>query len=371
MQGQPTPGPGMYPPPPGGMMPPPMFPMMPPAPFGPPPRPSSGGKSVVLVLTLLLLVLSVLANVVLLGSNSFGGGSGTLQETIAEGSSDQKIAVVPLVGIIDENMSRQFANFLTRAEKDASIKAVIVEIDTPGGTVTASDEIYARLLRFKQDKKVPVVVSMGSMATSGGYYAACAADYIYAQETTLTGNIGVLMPRFNFSKLMDKYGVEEQTVVSQGAKFKNAGSNFSPEAPHERAYLQSIADNMFGRFKAVVQQGRGAHLQQLGLTVEQVADGRAFTAAEAKANGLVDQVGYLNDVIVYVTNTHGLTRPQVVRYTNPRLSLFDLMGARSPLSGGQAGGGEGVTINGINVDVDPKLLDELTTPRILYLWRGQ
>jgi protease IV len=344
------------------MMPPPMM-------FGPPPSRGGGfGKTLLLILVILLLGVSVLVNVLLVGSEAIGGGGSTIRETVSEGTQPEKIAVVPIVGIIDTNMARQVEEFLQQAERDAQVKAVIVEIDSPGGTVTASDEIYARLLRFKQDKKVPVVISMGSLATSGGYYAACAGDHLFAQQTTLTGNIGVLMPRFNFSKLMEKYGVEERTIVSEGATYKNAGSTFAPESPAETKYLQGIADSMFTRFKDVVIAGRGAKLKTLGLKIEQVADGRAFTAAEAKAKGLIDDVGYLADAIAHAQKAAGLSDPHVFRYNRPP-SLFDVFGARSGVSPGSRN--QGVTVNGININVDRKLLDELAAPRVLYLWRGE
>jgi protease-4 len=369
-------GPGMFPPPGGGM---PMFPMMPPPPqFGPPPRGGSGtGKTVVLILAVMLLAISILANVLLLGGRVAGAaGTPVIQETVAEGSADARIAVVPIAGVIDENMSRLFAHYLKQAERDPNVKALIIEIDSPGGSVTASDEIYARLLRFKQERKIPVVVSMGGLATSGGYYAACAADHIFAQETTLTGNIGVLMPSFNFSKLMQEHGIEERTIVSEGAKFKNAGSSFSPEAPHERQYLQNIADTMFTRFKNVVWQSRSSVLTSRGTTaVEQVADGRLFTATEAKASGLIDDIGYLDDVIAHVKSTGGLGNPQVVRYHVPLPGLFEVFFGQSSVGTGQARGtaaGSGVAINnGVNVNIDARLIDEMATPRVLYLWRGQ
>jgi protease-4 len=310
----------------------------------------------------------VLFNVVLLGGSVMGGGGSGVRETVAEGSQSEKIAVVPLAGVIDSNMAREVEGYLNQAERDEHVKALIVEIDSPGGTVTASDEIYARLLRFKREKKVPVVVSMGSLATSGGYYAACAGDHIFAQQTTLTGNIGVLMPRFNFTKLMDKWGIEENTIVSEGAKYKNAGSNFSPETPEETKYLQGIADSMFTRFKDVVKQGRSAQLKKLNVKIDEVADGRAFTAIEAKANGLVDDVGYLADAIAHAKTAAGLKDPTVFRYHRPP-TLLDLFAAQSPAGPGRANGG--LTINGVNVNVDRKLLDELAAPRVLYLWRGE
>jgi protease-4 len=353
--------PGMFPPP-GGM--PPMFPMMPPM-FSPqPPRKSGGGKTVLLILVILLLSVSVLFNVLLLGGNAMSSGGATVRETVTEGAGDDKIAIVPIVGMIESSMSQQVASYLQQAMKDKNIKAIVVEIDSPGGTVTASDEIYAQLLRFKAEKKVPVVISMGSLATSGGYYAACAGDYLFAQQTTLTGNIGVLMPGFNFSKFMQKYGIEESTIIADGAPYKNAGSPFSATQPIHTEHFQHLADSMFTRFKDVVGTGRAAQLKQLGLKVDQVADGRAFTAAEAKANGLIDKIGYLSDAIAHATTAASLKNPTVFRYSRPP-GLLDLFGVASSLSSPR-----GTTVNGVNVNVDHRLLEELATPRMLYLWRG-
>jgi protease IV len=348
---------------------PPMPPMMMPPPFMPqPPRRGGGaGKTVMLVLVLMLLAVSVLVNVLMLGNKSGSADGTTLKQTVTPGEDNQRIAIVPLEGVIDSNTAKQVERYLEQAEKDKDVKAVILEIDSPGGTVTASDEIYARLLRFKQDKKVPVIVSMGSVAASGGYYAACAGDYLFAQETTLTGNIGVLMPRFNFSKLMDKWGVEENTIVSQGATYKNAGSMFRPDAPQDAKYLQGLADSMFTRFKDVVKTGRGGKIK----SIDSVADGRAFTAADAKANGLIDDIGYLGNAIEYAKKTANLSNPTVFRYHPPQVGLVDvLFGASSNLPGPRAGGAP-VTVNGVNVNVDRKLLEELAAPRVLYLWRGE
>lgn len=381
-QQQPMP-PGMYPPP--GMYGPPMPPppgFMPPMPpmFGPPPRRSGGGagKTIALILVVVLLLASVLVNVLFIGASAVDGAPVStlvLREPVEQGSGgDDKIAVVPVVGIIDENMSKVFDAYLDAAERDTHVKAVVIEIDSPGGTVTASDEMYSRLIRFKQTKKVPVVVSMGSLATSGGYYAACASDHIFAQETTLTGNIGVLMPRFNVHKLMDKWGVEENTIVSEGATYKNAGSTFSPETPEETKYLQSIADSMFKRFKDVVVAGRGAKLTSLNLKIEQVADGRAFTATEAKTKGLVDDIGYLHDAIAHAASKAGLSNPPVFRYGLPQPGLMTVLfganGASLPAVGAQ-GNARVLINNGVNVNLDRKLLEELAAPRVLYLWRGQ
>ncbi len=225
-----------------------------------------------LVLLIGGLVVSLFVNAALLSSGD--GGGRTQQVTLSSGDVHETVAVVPLEGLIMEREKTRFGHLLERAEKDNNVKAVVIRIDTPGGDVTASDEIYERILKFKSKKPgVPVVVSMGGLATSGGFYAACAGDHLFAEETTLTGNIGVLMPTYNFSKLMDKYGVEDQTIVSTGAIYKDAGSPTSPQTEKDRAYLQNIADTLFARFKKVVVTGRGPNLKG---SIDTIADGLRF-----------------------------------------------------------------------------------------------
>ena len=346
--------------PPGMMMPPPP----------PPPRRGGIGRAIFMTMLILFLVFSVLLNLILM-AGSVGSTSGTIQQTVQAGKSDDKIAVIPLKGLIDPNAAAQFGRFMALAEGDKHVKAVVIEIDSPGGTVTASDEIYNRIKRFKSKKNVPVVVSMASLATSGGYYAACGADHVIAQPTTFTGNIGVLMPRYNFSKLMEKYGVEETTIVSSGAPFKNAGSSFRPESPDEKAYMQQLADSAFVQFKNVVTQGRSSKLKG---SIEEIANGKVFTADTALMLGLIDQVGYLTDAQAVAQSKAGLSDPTVVQYQEPQ-SLMNLLMAsnRTGLAGAflaGKGGGNGAP-GGVNVTVDANLLHELSTPRPMYLWRGQ
>ena len=214
---------------PGAMPPMQLMPPMMPYPYPPPPpRRGGAGRAIFVTLLVLMLLFSGVLNLVLIAASVGGSAAGITQHTVQAGGTD-KLVVIPLRGIIESTTSAQFDRFLDTAEADKTVKAVVIEIDSPGGTVTASDEIYNRIKSFKSKRNIPVVVSMASLATSGGYYAACGADYVFAQPTTFTGNIGVLMPRYNFSKLMEKYGVEETTIVSTGAKFKNAGSSFRPE----------------------------------------------------------------------------------------------------------------------------------------------
>jgi protease-4 len=358
----PMPGPMYNPMPPMQMMPPMM-----PFPYPPPPRRGGAGRAIFITLLVLLLLGSGLLNLVLLGASLTGGGtSGITQHTVQSGSPGEKIAVIPLRGVIDTNVSMQFNRFLQTAEADKAVKALVIEIDTPGGTVTASDEIYNRIRKFKSKRSVPVVVSMGSLATSGGYYAACGADYVFAQPTTFTGNIGVLMPRYNFSKLMDKYCVAETTIVSSGAKIKNPGSSFSPEKPEEKKYMQELADSAFAQFKEVVTTGRSSKLNG---NIEDIANGKVYTAKNAKDLGLIDDVGYLDDAQKYAASQAGLASPTVVRYQDPPSLMQILLASKSNVPGALASQGGGAP--GVNVTIDPSLIHELTTPRPLYLWRGQ
>jgi protease IV len=372
-QGMPYP-PLAYPPPGYPPMPYPPMGMPPMAPMGyppPPPRRSGGiGRAIFMSMLLLFLLLSVLLNLVLV-AGSLGGGSTTVQQSVQSGKADEKIAIIPLKGLIEPNTAAQFSRYLKIAEDDKNVKAVVIEIDSPGGTVTASDEIYNRLKRFKTKKGVPIVVSMASLATSGGYYAACGADHVIAQPTTFTGNIGVLMPRYNFSKLMEKNGVEETTIVSTGATFKNAGSSFRPETPEEKAYMQQLADSAFVQFKKVVSQGRSSKLKG---DIEQIANGKVYTADNALALGLIDQIGYLSDAEAAAQTQAGLSNPTIVQYQEPPSIMNLLMssnrtGVAGALLGNKAGGGGAP--GAVNVTIDANLLHELSTPRPMYLWRGQ
>jgi protease IV len=354
------------PPPPGnaGWAPPP--PMRPPAPYPPmmpqwgPPPPRRRGffKGLVIVVLLIALAISFMANLALVGDRISGGGT---QTVLVQGNTNEKIAVIPVEGMIMEEQYQKFNKHMDAIEKDNDVKAVVIEIDTPGGSVTASDEIYKRITKFKAERNIPVIATQGGLATSGGYYVSCAADYVYSQPTTLTGNIGVIMPRFNVSKLMDKYGVEETTIASTGATFKNAGSMFKPEKPEETAYIQSICDQAFAQFKSIVVAGRAG---KLAGKIDNIANGKVYTAKEAKSLGLVDAIGYADDAYAYAASKAGLTKMHVVRYSDPA-GLLDLLRSQSNL------GHPSATVNGVNINIDKDAITAILTPRLMYLWRGE
>jgi protease IV len=359
------PGPGGgrgWPPPGAGAPGPMMFPPMPPyGPFQPRRR---TGVWILIIILLITLAVSVVVNVAQFGTTLAGG---EVRQTVISGEGSDKIAVVPIDGLIDDNSVETFDKVLKDVEKDSAVKALVVEIDTPGGSATASDEMYHRLDRFKNEKKVPVVVAMRGMATSGGYYVSCAADYIFAEPGCLTGNIGVLFPRFNMSKMFDKWGLEETTLTATttGHSYKNAGSMFKPENPQDEAYLQGLVDGTFAQFKAVVQTGRKAKLiDKLG----DVFSGKAFIAQDALDRGLVDQIGYPDKAYDYAASAAGVTNRSVVRYT-PNATLLQLLTARSNIQRGESGASSGmVSIDGFNVDA--RAVEGLFSARPLLLWRG-
>jgi protease IV len=348
-----------------------MFPpqmMFPPPGFFKPQR--SFARVIFTTLATAIFGLSVTLNLYLLlfvGLGGLGGGQGITQETVVPGDPDEKIAVIPVSGVIMGRTAERFDQLLTTVEKDKNVKAVVIDVDTPGGAVTPSDEIHARILRFKREHPgKPVVVTMGSLATSGGYYISCAGDYVFAQRTTLTGNIGVILPRYNFSKLAQSYGVEEVTVTAPEHGFKNAGSPFSPIKPEENQYLQGLIDDAYGKFKLVVSTGRQGKLTR---KIDDIANGKVYTASEAVALGLVDELGYANDAYSKAASLAGLSNKYVVRYAKPVGLLEALAGGAEGKS--NLGNGPGATVNGVNVKIDAGLLDELSRPRLMYLWRGQ
>jgi protease IV len=245
--------------------------------------------------------------------------SGPVKEVQLSGTGDGKILLLDLSGVISSqdkeglvphpNMLATFKEELTRASKDDKVKAVVVRINSPGGTVTASDILYHELREFKTKKKIPVIASMMDVAASGGYYLAMAADSILVHPSTVTGSIGVIMLTVNARGLLEKVGVEANAITS-GPR-KDMGSPFRVMTAEERGIFQSVIDSFYQRFLAVVQEGRP------NLSAEQIkklADGRIYSGDQAKAAGLIDEIGYLDDAVEMAKKKAGLTEARVVTY---------------------------------------------------------
>lgn len=276
----------------------------------------------VLLLSALVLVCSGCAfvNVPLLPPPS------PLAEQLLEGEGSRKILLLDISGTISEqeksggllgrgapSMVSQIRESLRKAEKDATLSGVILRINSPGGTVTASDIIHHDIVEFKKRKKVPVQACIMGVGASGGYYVAAAADTITAHPTAITGSIGVIMMKFNVEGLMGKIGVEEQTVKS-GDK-KDIMSPFRKATPAEVRLGQEIIDQLYGRFLDVIMARPGNTLTRDEL--KKAADGRVYTAGQAQRERLIERIGYLDDVIADMRTAIGDSDARVVSYYRP------------------------------------------------------
>lgn len=202
--------------------------------------------------------------------------------------SDMPIAVVKIQGpIFDvEDTLKELNEYQT----DKSIKAIVLRIDSPGGAVAPSQELYQEVLKLREAGK-PVIVSMGTVAASGGYYIAAAANKIVANSGTITGSIGVIMESFGFQDLLQSLQIQPRTIKS--GKFKDAGNPFREMNEDEREYLQKLSDNMYQIFVNDVAKARKMDVAK----IEELAQGRIYTGLQAKEVGLVDSLGNVFDAI--------------------------------------------------------------------------
>ena len=207
------------------------------------------------------------------------------------------------------NLLATFKEELTKASKDDKVKAVVLRINSPGGTVNASDILYHELKTFKENKKIPVIASMMDVAASGGYYLAMATDAILVHPSTVTGSIGVIMLTVNAKGLLEKVGVEANAITS-GPR-KDMGSPFRTMTAEEKAIFQGVIDSFYQRFLTVVQ---GRTSATLGGADQKAADGRIYSGEQAKAAGLVDDIGYLDEAIDLAKKNAGLTEARIVTY---------------------------------------------------------
>ena len=249
-----------------------------------------------------------------------------LDEETVEGEGPSKVLLMDLSGVLSEDtvslslttppprvpLLARVREELRRAEKDDRVKALIVRINSPGGTITASDVIYREIREFKARRKIPVIAAIVNVGASGGYYVALAADQILAHPTSVTGSIGVVMLTLNAQGLLEKIGVAPLSIKS-GA-MKDAGSPFRQLTPEERAVFQGVIDEMFTRFVGLIVEARKIPAER----VRGFADGRIYTAEQARELGLVDRLGYMDDAIEMARKAAGLTEARVVMYHRPR-----------------------------------------------------
>jgi protease-4 len=294
--------------------------------------------------------------------NLLEGRTQPLEETVVHGTSGPKILLLQIEGTISdapepdgffdlgrESMLAKVREQLDKAREDDEVRALLLRVNSPGGSVTASDVLYDELVRFKRERSVPVVAQLMGVAASGGYYVSMAADRVIAHPTTVTGSIGVIFVGVNVSGLMEKLGIRDQTLVT--GPYKDAGSPLRPMRPAEREQLQSVLDDMLVRFEQVVVDGRP---RLDAAAVHALADGRIFSASQALEHGLVDAIGTLEDGIAETERLAGLTKSRVVVYHRPDKWVKNFY-ARS------------IVPTQIQLSLEP-LLPLPEGPAFLYLW---
>ena len=274
-----------------------------------------------------------------------------LTEKIIGGNRDatDKIAVITIEGMIMSNADGYIARQIRQVLSDNKVKAVVLRVDSPGGTMAGSDYYLYLLKRMKSKRNVPIVVSMGSTAASGGYYVSMIGDKIYAEPSTITGSIGVIASLFDASGLLEKIGIEATPIVS--GPHKTMGSFTKPMTEEERALFQRLIDDNFDRFKKVICEGR-KHFANNPTELDKLATGQVFTANDALANKLIDNIGFIDDAAEQAGNMAGLAERdyKVIQY-KPKLSFMEvLLESRAP-----------------NKLLSGKTVFEMTTPRIYLL----
>ncbi len=307
-----------------------------------------------------LLGISLLMNLNLM-KTAGGLEDGDVQEkfhSLHEHGKD-KIAIITVEGTILHSSDGFIKKQIDHAKKDDRVKAIVLRVDSPGGTVTGSDYVYHHLQELIKDRDIPMVVSMGGIAASGGYYVAMAAGdkpVIYAEPTTWTGSVGVIIPHYDLSELLSRWDVKDDSISSD--PMKQMGSPTRKWSPEERekeqAILKGLVDDSFARFKQIVLDSR-APLRESAEKQETVFTGRIFAADQAKANGLVDELGYLEDAIDRAIKLAGLKERdvRVVKYAKST-------GLLDQLFLGPQGRARGAS-------VELSALLDLTVPRAYYL----
>lgn len=229
-----------------------------------------------------------------------------------------KIAVIPLRGLISssipgsvgDNMVDDMRFALEQARDDEHVRAIVLEIDSPGGEVTASDVIYNAVVRARAKK--PVIVYMGSLAASGGYYIACGGKYLMANETTITGSIGVIIQTLNYEQLFNKLGLA--SVVFKSGKFKDMLNGARQMTPEEREYVQDFVMKTYDKFLGIVATERHLPADELRNTI---ADGRIMSGKDAVTNKLIDAVGQIEDAYAKAKQLGNAPDATVVKYGPP------------------------------------------------------
>ena len=292
-----------------------------------------------------------------------------LEERVLEGEGKPKILLVDLDGVISFKEEKDilqlrtrpskvtfFREALLKAEADPEISGVILRINSPGGTVAASDTIYHEIMSFRQKKKVPVHAYIMELGASGGYYVASAADRIIASPAAIMGSIGVIAMKFNIEGLLSKIGVSDETYKS-GPK-KDFWSPFRATTPEEKKMFQDIIDKLYAQFISVIYANRQKLLSEQ--EVRTLADGRVFVSSEALEAKLIDQVAYLDETISGMKNGLNIKQARVITYVRPKTFKSNIYSEYSEMNL------PGTQVNLISVNTEE--LSLFSGVQFMYLW---
>lgn len=295
--------------------------------------------------------------------DSFAIGGPTYEETVLEqGDLNERIAVLNVSGVIQDtgpaspfsvpgynhqNLLSQLADI----QEDQTVKGIVLHVDSPGGGVIESSDIYDELLSIQKERDIPIYVSMGSMAASGGYYISAPADKIFVHPETITGSIGVIMESLNYAELADKVGIDFNTIKT--GPYKDILSPNREMTQTERDMLQEMINDSYERFVGIVADGRGMSVAD----VKKVADGRIMNGRQAIESGLADDYGKLPDVIDALIDEKGFENPTVFEYSSSD-SLSSIFGTSI----------SGMFKKNAETELIQKLLTEYQAPRMMYLY---
>ncbi|GKW46690.1 signal peptide peptidase SppA [Planococcus sp. NCCP-2050] len=291
------------------------------------------------------------------------GETSFAENVIESGDFDERIAVLNVEGVIQDTGEASslfgstgynhefFMEQLEQVKSDASIKAFVLNVNSPGGGVVESAEIYDKIKEIQEETEKPMYVSMGATAASGGYYIAAPADKIFVNRETLTGSIGVIMESVNYGKLAEKYGIDFVTIKS--GPYKDIMSPTRDMTDEEKKILQDMLDDSYESFVDIIEEGRGMSEAE----VKAVADGRVMNGRQAVEANLADDFGFEEDVIAAVKKDFGLENAEVFEY-----GVSDGLGSLLSFKLNSFLG------NDIETKMMAKLFSEYNSPRMMYLY---
>ena len=294
---------------------------------------TGGFKAFVAFLAAMFIFSIVFLVGIVTGAAGFSAASkseGIVHKQFIHDGGSSTIAVLNISGVIDDSNASFAKEAIDEILDDSRVKAVVLRVNSPGGGVTASDEIWNNMERIK-DANIALVASYGSVAASGGYYISCNADHIMAQETTITGSIGVIASVMTMPGLMEKLGIVPVTLIAEDSPEKSVANDVYREwTDKDKQKVGGFLDAMYNVFYSRVQDGR-LHVIQDPKKLAAVANGSAYTAGEALNNGLIDSIGYLEDAILVAEQQAGLTsvNPSVVQYSRSQPMFGGIFGAQS------------------------------------------